>query len=730
MSMADWLMKIDTPHPDKLGSYESLFSTANGRLGVRGTTPWEHATRQPGTYLAGIFDCPPGEVTELVNLPDWTWVRLYLDGREMRPPESQESSLQLDLRHGLFQAIVRLRDETGREARLAVERFVSPTERAAAFMRISVTPLDCQGWFVLATGFKYDPKDRRLVLRRAYTDSNEACGLLLETMHGKRLICLTSALTGTPEADLSVEGDSEGLTERASWLGFSDRSMIFGRHLAFVDASGGEEAAGELWRRARNYVADCARRGYEAGYAAHVQAGESIWAAVDVEIEGDAEAQLALRHAIYQLIGAGPDRPEYSIAAKGLSGPGYRGHVFWDTDVFMLPFFTYVQPGIGRNLLAYRRLTLDGARAKARAKGYPGAMFAWESADTGEETCPTSYTDPETGETGHIWCGERELHITADIVCALDRYVQVTGDAQLLRDFGAEIIFETARFWHARLEPGTDSRFHISAVIGPDEYHESVDDNVFTNAMARFALLKAGELARALCRTDLRFWEEISQRLGLGEEEPEAWLDAAGRVYLPEPGTGLVLEQFRGFFDLEQPVIKQPDVLMLAVTLPGFLPPAVLKANWDYYEPLTDHGSSLSPAIHALVALELGLQNEAEVYFRRACRVDFHDSMGNGADGLHLANLGGIWQDVVHGFAGIAWRDGALICAPRLPADWREIRCTFHCRGSRLRLAVANDHVEITPLTALASPMPVRVAGRLFQLKEPLRLRLPLTKAI
>lgn len=729
MAAVDWQISVDDPSPERLGHYESLLSTANGRLGVRGATPWDHGARRPGTYLAGVFDALPGEVTELVNLPDWTWVRLFVDGREMRPRPAEDggSRLQLDLRRGLFLATAHLRDDAGREAVLAVQRFVSLAQRDVACMQISVTPVNCRGRFLLETGCHLPAGERHLALKQVSEDDDGSGFLLLETIHGKRTIGIASKLTGGPEGELAMRWGADGWRERASWQGRDGQVMIFHRCLAFAHAPGGEDAADEVRRRARSAIRDSLRRGFDSCLASHVAAWEDVWARADVVIEGDPEAQLAVRMAVFHLAGAGPDDPAYSIAAKGLSGPGYRGHVFWDTEVFMLPFFTYVLPEIGRRLLAYRWLTLPGARAKAREQGFPGAMFAWESADTGEETCPSTYLNPETGETGRIWTGARELHITADVAWAVDRYVQVTGDRRLLEEFGAEIILACAQFWFARLERGEDDGLHLSGVIGPDEYHESVADNAYTNAMVRYVLTKAGELAGRLRRECPRSWEEIGRRLNLGGTESETWPDAARRIYLPAPGPDLVLEQFRGFFALGQPgPIKQPDVLMLRVTLPELLPPAMLKANWDYYEPRTDHGSSLSPSIHALIASELGLRDEAAAYFRRACRIDLQDSMGNGADGLHLANLGGIWQAVVHGFAGIQWRDGALQCDPRLPPGWRAIHCTICCRGSRFRVDVTRDHLEIAPITALAAPLPVRVGGRSFLLREPSGLKLPL----
>lgn len=730
MADADWLLAMDNPLPDRLNHYESLLTTANGRLGTRGTTPWEHGSRQPATYLAGIFDALPGEVPELVNLPDWTRVRLSVDGEEVAAGrwEMAASRLALDLGGGLFTARALWRDEDGREIMLEMERFLSRTERAAAFMCLHVTPRNFCGRIGIALGLHTRNPHLRQV--QCVRDHDGMAGLVLQTAQKLHWLGIAGrAWIPGRAADRAYMATGDGLDEVFTLCGNPGETITLLRCLVFL-AARDPGSPSEMWSLSRGALQQAASLGYEARRAAHIEAWRQTWSDADVRIDGDPEAQLAVRHAIFQLIGAGPDQPCYSIAAKGLSGPGYRGHVFWDTEFFMLPFFIYTFPGIAKDLLTYRHHTLDGARAKARVKGFPGAMFAWESTDTGEETCPTSYVNPETGETGYIWCGERELHITADIVHAIDQYVKITGDWRFLEDYGAEIICECARFWYARLEPGDDGLLHLSGVIGPDEYHEAVDDNAFTNAMVRRALTIGAELGRRLRKKTPAFWAGLRQRLALAEGDPEDWERAAGRIYLPAPGPGLLIEQFRGFYGLKSPIaIKQPDVLMLAVALPGLMPLATLRANWDYYEPLTDHGSSLSPAMHALVALELGLGAKALGYFRHACRIDLADGMGNTADGLHMANLGGIWQDVVLGFAGIVWRDEKLEINPRLPQSWRSIQCTLCCSGNRLRVTAANDRVEITPLNDLVDPLPVKVGGRLLQIQAPFSLELPRTTA-
>ncbi|MGI9023803.1 MAG: glycosyl hydrolase family 65 protein [Acidimicrobiales bacterium] len=409
-----------------------------------------------------------------------------------------------------------------------------------------------------------------------------------------------------------------------------------------------------------------------------------------------------------------------------MSGPGYRGHVFWDTAVFLLPFFIWTHPQTARALLAYRHRTLPAARAKAARLGYQGALYAWESADTGEETTPEFVWLPDDTRLT-ILTGVQEHHIAADVAWAVLQYWQVTGDDAFVEDMGAEIVIETARFWASRVVAGDDDFLHIREVIGPDEYHEGVDDNVYTNVMARWNLGAAATVCELVPTLDPPAWEALSSRLGVVPGEVEEWRAVAAELVDGfEPDT-LLYEQFAGFFDLENvravdlaprpftgemvvgvdhlrhtQVVKQADVVMLAHMLPAEVPGDVALANYRYYEPRTCHGSSLSPAIHAAVAARVGALEEAAIYFEAAASLDLRDKMGNAAKGVHIATMGGLWQAAVFGFGGVAPQsdgvrphDDFVRVDPRLPPAWEKLAFPVRWRGTRIDVEATADTLRL-----------------------------------
>jgi kojibiose phosphorylase len=427
--------------------------------------------------------------------------------------------------------------------------------------------------------------------------------------------------------------------------------------------------------------------------------GAAKWEAADIRIVGDDKAQRALRFAIHHLVAAANPADEHvSIGARGLTGEAYRGRVFWDTEIYMLPFYVLTDPSAARALLMYRYHTLAAARGKAKAQGYDGALYAWESADTGDEVTPQRVVAPD-GRLVVIRTGELEHHISADIAYGVWQHWRATGDDPFMLAAGMEILVETARFWESRARVEPDGRAHIRQVIGPDEYHELVDDNAYTNVMAAFNLERAADAAAILSREQADHWQRLSAQLGITENEPRSWRTLAGKLVTGfDPATKL-FEQFAGYFQLEEidatahqrcpapidvclgaervggsKVIKQADVVALSALLWDKWPVSVHEADFGYYEPRTAHGSSLSPALHALVAARLGDAALAQAYFRQAAEIDLANNMGNAAGGVHMGALGGLWQAVrccrpaVAGHrhcrrpASASWLGGADVC--------------------------------------------------------------------
>jgi trehalose/maltose hydrolase-like predicted phosphorylase len=405
----------------------------------------------------------------------------------------------------------------------------------------------------------------------------------------------------------------------------------------------------------------------------------------------------------------------------------------------MLPFFVCTDPAAARALLMYRFHTLSAARAKASRLGYRGALYAWESTDTGEEATPADVILP-SGEIIHIYCGFIEHHISADVAYAVWQYWRATGDDDFFTAAGAEIMLETARFWASRATAEDDRRYHIRGVIGPDEYHEAVDDNAYTNLMAGWNLQRGRETAKLIEERWPVAWAELSGRLGLTADEVETWSQiATGLVNGPDAEGGLI-EQFAGYHKLEDvdlaayeprsmpmdmllghdrilqtKVIKQADVVMALCLLWDEFSPQVREANFRYYEPRTGHGSSLSPGVHALVAARLGNLGLAERYLRQTAAIDLDDQLANAAGGVHMAALGSLWQAVVFGFAGVELLDDRLVLCPRLPLRWRRLGIPICWRGRQLYFDLRNDPPSVEVSLESGDPLVLKQEGETDQ---------------
>jgi trehalose/maltose hydrolase-like predicted phosphorylase len=476
------------------------------------------------------------------------------------------------------------------------------------------------------------------------------------------------------------------------------------------DVYGGEGAERE--RR----LAEASGAGFERLLIEHRGAWAGRWERADIVIEGDPELQRAVRFNLFHLMASVADRGEAPVGARGLSGPGYRGHVFWDSDVFVLPFLAATHPAAARAMLEYRIRRLPAAVAEAERLGRRGARFPWESAGDGTDVTPRSARD-RSGRLVRIRTGELEEHIVADVAWAAACYLDWTGDEAFAAGPGRHLLIETARYWASRIRLDRDGKGHIYGVIGPDEYHEPVDDNAYTNVMARWNLRRAAHVVEAPA-DERKSWLELAECLVDG-------YDAETGVY----------EEFAGFFGLEPiriadlaprrpisadlllgpervdgaQVVKQADVLMLHHLVPDEVVQGSLVPNVEFYEPRTAHGSSLSPAIHAALFARAGLLSEAVAALRLAARIDLDDLTGTTAGGLHLATMGGVWQALVFGFAGIRPRGDALEVDPRLPDEWRALELKLSFRGSSIRLRIERDGV-----TADADPrVPINIrAGR------------------
>jgi kojibiose phosphorylase len=689
---------------------ESLFAIGNGLVGSRGSLAEGSGLSAPATFIAGVFDAAAGSVPGLANAPEWSQVSATVNGSPLRITAGKALIHRriLDMRQGILWRQWRHADDCGRVTRVDGMRLASLADRHLVVQSIAVTP---ENYSSLVT------VEAPALSRSAPMRATSGVGVAIVA---RSRVEGPAGMWASPPPP-----EDAGAPERWTLqldLGKSYRLDRMASVHTSRDSSDPHAAAHTTLARAYD-------DGIEQVVARHCAAWQARWDASDVVIDGDTQSQRAIRFAAYHLTScANPDDEHVSIGARALTGAAYKGHVFWDTEIFMLPFFTLTYPEAARALLMYRYHRLPQARARARRFGFRGALFPWESADSGDDVTPSFVLAPD-GRVLNIRVGEEEQHISADIAYAVCGYWHASGDVPFLLDAGAEIVLETARFWASRARRGDDGRHHIRGVIGPDEHHVGVDDSAFTNGMAQWNLEAALEIAALVEERWPERWRALAARLGVSAEERAAWRDVAESMYTGlDPATGLI-EQFRGYFDLDEldlaalepraapvdvllgqervqrsKVIKQADVVMLLHLLWDRFPAAVREANFRYYEPRTSHGSSLSPAIHAAVAARLGDEHLAWRYFRRSMKIDLGDNMGNAAGGVHAGALGALWQAVVLGFAGLSLAGDTPRLSPRLPAAWRGLHFAIQWRGRRIPLDVVNQRPAATPPPAEVHP--------------------------
>ena len=706
-----WIVSEDSFDPQKQHHKETVFTIGNGYLSTRGAFEEGYPKDHRATFIHGVFDEAPIVFTELANAPDWLPVQVYLNGERFSLDSGTIESFHrmLDLRTGLLTRVVRWRSPSGRAATLTFERFASLAEEHLLYVRCRVIP-EFSGSVEFRASLNGNMHNEGLVHFDWVGQGERDAIVYLHNRTRSSGIDIASAMQvrsiGGQEI-ISEDWDVQNVpTRRVRFEAVARQEVAVEKRVAVFTSRDVE--AGEVVNAAVDKARD--GRGWESALEANKQAWAEEWNRTDVLIEGDEEAQIAIRFNLFQMLIAAPRHDDrVNIGAKTLSGFGYRGHAFWDTEIFMLPLFIYTAPHIAKNLLNYRYRNLAGARRKAQGNGYEGAQFPWESADTGDEVTPTWVPHfADRTRLVRIWTGDIEVHISADIAHAAYQYWQATGDDEWFIEKGAELILDTAKFWGSRAEwNAAAARYELNDVIGPDEYHEHVDNNAYTNRLAQWNLQTAFEVLEWLKEHAPEKKKELVERLDLHDLRLETWRDVIEKIYLHIEPSGLI-EQFEGYYqrrevDLaameprthsaqeifgiegcnETQVLKQPDVLMLQYLLRDHYTDESVRVNYDYYMPRTDHtyGSSLGPSIMTIMACDVGKPDDAYEHFIRAVRADLRDVRGNAGDGIHAASAGGTWQAIVFGFGGLRVTTERWTSNPRLPHNWKRLAFKFYHRG-------------------------------------------------
>jgi beta-phosphoglucomutase family hydrolase len=678
-SRDDWLVTITGFDENKLRVNASLFALADGRVGTSGA-PLVSRSGAHRWVLFGNEYTGSGPETRLLTAP----MAMHLPFEMADEPFLRRV---LDLRTGVLQE-----EADARQGRVSSTRF-SSLARPGLVAFIARCPVD--------------PPPSELLLPPSDDSPLDA---------GRD--------TGT--AWMRVAADGGGIVAAATERrGATKRDLV---RIAVYTA--GDDASVPSRHDAVDAVEAAAACGFDALIAEHRDAWITRWTDADITVEGDAELQRTIRYALFHLMASVADTGDAAVGARGLTGRGYRGHVFWDADTFTLPFLAATHPASARAMLEYRIRRLPAARQAARELGRRGARFPWESARSGTDVTPPSTLD-RTGAVVPIRTGQLEEHIVADVAWAACCYADWTDDQAFSRGAGLELLIETARYWESRVRMAADGA-HIDGVIGPDEYHEPVDDNAFTNVMARWNLRRAAD--------------EVERYGGAALDEVFRWREVADALVDGYDADTGIYEQFAGFNDLEPliiaevasrrpiaadlwlgaarvqdaQVVKQADVLMLHHLVPDAVEPDSLEPNLRFYEPRTAHGSSLSPGVHASLFARVRDYEHALEALRLASRLDLDDLTETTAGGLHIATMGSVWQALAFGFAGLRPRDGRLVVDPRLPHEWAalELRVRFH--GSRVRVHIGHGALVVSaerpvPITVDSTSLEASSAGIEFR---------------
>lgn len=766
---------LDTPYPDDEWKIretiyseehhqknESIFALGNGYIGMRGNFEEGYCgnagTSVTGNYLNGFYDAEPIVYPEgaygypalnhaMLNVPDAKIVRLEVEGHRfnLQSGTVHKHIRELDMRSGLLHRVAEWQSPGGQKVRIRIRRLVALEHKHLAAVSYEVTALNFDGEVRLTslvntaadgTGGS-ESGDPRVGVRRSEPSLLlEAAGsegarfwMKHRTRHtGFALltgIChRLEAPNGHEERD-AEEGTHKGTEFRMSLK--KNQTVRLTKFIAYhTSRDYGEE---ELLSLSGETLELADSLGFEALAGEQRAYLDRYWSRADVEIGGDPALQQGMRFNAFGLLQSAGRDGMTNIGAKGLTGEGYEGHYFWDTEMYILPFFTFTRPEIARALLEFRYATLDKARERAAVMAQKGALYPWRTI-AGEEN------------SAFFPAGTAQAHINADIAYAIRQYVLATDDTEFLADKGAEILFETSRFWAdlGHYNPARGGAFCIDGVTGPDEYTAVVNNNAYTNLMVREQLYYACETEELLRRSYPQQYARLQREIGLSKEEAAEWKRAADLMYVPfDPALGIyaqddaflakkrwdfagtpadkypLLLHYHPLVIYRHQVLKQADLVMALFLLGDRFGMADKIRNYRYYEPLTTHDSSLSPCIHSIVAAEIGDLEEAYQYFGRTARMDLDDMNRNAKDGLHTAAMAGAWMSVVNGFGGMRlFGDGILSFAPVLPPQWESLRFKVVNRGRLLEVAIGRRSVQYKLLEG--EGMAIRHKGELLYL--------------
>lgn len=739
-----WIVAEETFDPCRTAKCESIFAQGNGYINIRCALEEGYLDTYRGAFITGTFNkAMPDEVTELPNLPDVTAMEFIVNGERFAMDQGTLQSYlrTLNLHTGEATRTVQWKSPAGAALELTFRRFVSLDNEHIAAFSVEVTPTNQDIELVVHSGIS---------TRNSNTGSQHCVEGEMRMLPGGILRLMTH--TNESNVPIGVHCLHKFSAEPSESLPVIERRRFVGRY-TFRLAKGqtlriekltcyhtGRDLPFTVYGQQRGttnpdivaaagdaLAAKFADTGYDALLAASAKKWAAYWAEQDVQIESDDSFdQLGMRFALYHLnIMIKRDDDRVGIGAKGMTGEGYKGHSFWDTEMFLMPYYLLTDPAAAKTLLGYRWRSLPGAFKKASENGYQGAMFPWESAwlDDGEVTPLYCGADIVTGKSSPVLTGMIEQHISADIAWGVWLYYQATGDDDFMNRRGCELLIEIARFWASRVEWQDDTqRYEIKNVIGPDEYKDHVDNNAFTNYLTVFAMEQAERCIKDMPTQWPDAYAKLSDSYDLNALAAELQ-DKKSKVYLPQPNADGIVPQNAQYLGLDAidlskyknqqgvssiyedyspaqmnqlMVSKQADLVMLMRIMPDLFDAETRRKNFMFYESRTLHDSSLSHGQHCVLAAWEGLDDMALDMYRHAIAIDLGPNMKSSDLGIHSASMGNVWQCVVCGFAGLEWHEGGLSLRSHLPASWQRAAFNIVWRGAKLHVEVTHAGITVT----------------------------------
>ena len=756
-----------------VGLTETVFSLGNGFVGIRGSFEEGRPAAVPGTFVNGFHETWPIMHAEgahalartgqtIVNVPDTTNLKLYVDDEPFYLPTARLESYEriLDMRAGTLTRELVWATDAGKHVRVRSRRLVSLEHRHLVAMTYEVTMLD-EAAPVVISSLVFNRQDaqpgdlpghRLADPRLATVLPHPVLNLEAAELAEQRILfgyrTTSSGMTlgvgadhvidtaGPSQVAGSLDEDTAEVVIRADAVpGVPIRITKYATYQASRNI-----AVPELVNRCRRTLDRAVRDGFDPLAASQRENLARFWDRADVRLQtrlNPVRQQQAVRWNLYQVAQASWRAEGAGVPAKGLTGQAYEGHYFWDTEVYVLPFLSYTQPRIARNLLRFRHSMLGRARERAAEMSQRGALFPWRTIN-GEEA------------SSNFQQGTAQYHINADIAYAVTRYAHVEGSGRMLGEMGAEILVETARLWENLGFYGADQKFHIHGVTGPDEYTTVVNDNTYTNLMARLNLNSAVVAVRRLREERPKDYTALVHAVRLQPREVESWERAAAAMHVPFDDEHRIHPQDETFLDREvwdldstprekfplllhyhplviyrHQVLKQADIVLAMFLLGNEFPEEQKRRNFNYYDPLTTGDSSLSACVQSIIAAEIGDERQAREYFQYALLMDLGNVAGNASDGVHIASAAGVWSSLVFGFGGVRDFDGRLSFDPRLPRTWNELAFSLRFRGRQLRIRLSHDEERYLVETGDALSVLIRGESHLLGPGTPVVIKRP-----